>query len=119
MDTERVDRAYTWQSANESACKESGLWVRIRHSDRPHNVGDVREAVLIVQNVVVRRTRRPEKTCVALQVEVELRRMDDVAVHHRTRGAVPAAVLVLRPLREEPDMVALLNHDDRDERVDL
>lgn len=52
----------------------------------------------------------------ALEVEIELRWMRNIAIDDRPRWAVAAPVGVL--LREEPDVVTLADHDEGDLRLD-
>ena len=60
------------------------------------------------------RTRRAQEPAVALQVKVELRWVRDVAVDDGTSRAVTASVRFIWSLREEPNVVALANHNHGD-----
>lgn len=75
---------------------------------------DVREVVLVHEDIVVRGAARAEQPAVALQVEVELRRVRHVAVDDGAGGAVAAAVALVWAHGEEPDVVPLADHDHRD-----
>ena len=54
----------------------------------------------------------------ALQVEVELGRVNYVAIHNGASRAVPAPIRDVGR-REEPDVVALSNNDDGDLRINF
>lgn len=55
---------------------------------------------------------------VSLEVVVKLGRVTDVAVDDRARKTVLAPVLIFLALREDANVVALPDHNDRDLGVD-
>lgn len=60
----------------------------------------------------------PEQSSVALKVEVEFNGIDDVGVDNRA-GVTVAAPVALARLREETDVMAFPDDNDRDLRVNV
>jgi len=75
-----------------------------------------REIVLVVKHVIVRRSARPKEASVALQVKVELGRVNYIRVDHRPRRTVAAPILVAGFVGEEPDVMPLSNDNNCDLR---
>lgn len=80
--------------------------------------GYARKVVLIGENIVMRWSTGSEQPSMTLQIKVELRRVCNLPVDNGTRRAIPASVSVLGLLWEEPDMVALADHNHRNFRLD-
>ena len=77
-----------------------------------------REAVLVEENIIVRRSAGAQQASMALQVVVELDRVDNIPVHDCACGAVAAPIAVPLGLGEEADMVTLADDDECDLRRD-
>ena len=75
-----------------------------------------RETVLIAEDVIMRWSACPEKTAVALQIEVELRGISHLAVDHCASWTVSTLVSVSSILREEPDVVTFSDDNNGDLR---
>lgn len=73
-----------------------------------------RELVVVLQDLVVGRARGSEEARVALDVEIELERVDNRRVHTGARVAVATSVGSCGAHREEAGVVALLDHDKSD-----
>jgi hypothetical protein len=80
---------------------------------------DVREFVLIEENVVVGRTTCTKDSPMTLEVEVEFHRVDHIAVDNRAGEAISASVALVISAREEANMVSLANDNKRDCRFYL
>ena len=78
--------------------------------------GHQREIVLIAEDVIMRWSARPEKTAMALQIEVKLHRISHLAVDHCACWTVSAPVSVSVMLREKPDVVTFSDDDKGDFR---
>lgn len=78
-----------------------------------------RKVVFVVQDTIVRWTRRSQETCVTLKIKVKLRGMDDFAVDHSASWTISTVVCILAAGREKSDVMSLPNDDDGDSRVDI
>ena len=65
------------------------------------------------------RARRAEQSCVALEVEIQLRGIRDLAVNNSPGLAVPALICLRRVLREEAYVMTLSDNNDSDGRLDV
>lgn len=76
------------------------------------------EVVVVPQHVVVRRPRRALYTLMTAKIEVELSGVRDAEVDGSAGGDVAGlARLLLLVGAEQPRVVPLLNHDERDTRL--
>src|SRR6266851_5417122 len=82
--------------------------------------GNIREVVLIKEDIVVRRLARSGRPGVVREIIVKLNRADDCRVYHRACGEVqvPVAVVVRLGGGKEYNLVLLSNNDECNGRVE-
>ncbi len=72
---------------------------------------DIRESILVDENVVMCRTAGTEQAAVTLQIKVEFDGIHNVAVDDCASGAISAPISLVFRAREEANMVALADNN--------
>jgi hypothetical protein len=98
-------------------------WVHSQHrKQRPRRItqkcDDIREFILVEENIVMGRTAGTEQSTVTLQIKVKFDRIDNIAVDDCASRAISALITLVLRLREEENMVTFANNDKRDGGVE-
>jgi hypothetical protein len=94
-------------------------WARRQHRKEHRlqaTLRDLRELVLIQENIIVRRSTGTEDSSVTQEIEVELDGVNDITVDNGAGDAVSASITLILLSREEANVVPLPNDNESDSR---
>ena len=94
-------------------------WAQRQHRETSsqrdiQSTSNIRESVLIDEDVVVGRATGSENSPVTQQIKVKFDRVNHIAVNNSASDAIPASVALVLNAREKPNVVPLADYDQSD-----